>query len=103
MVANYTNKHITFNKGQFIGYMEPPIGKMPQTCVKSVTTQKMMDLQIQPDTFTPPLHHLSSEVKWSLDELLDSFKSQFEKDENSIGMKNLAKMQIETGNSEPVS
>ena len=35
--------------------------------------------------------------------LLDSFKSQFTKDETSIGMTNLAKMQIDTGNFEPVS
>ena len=27
MVANNTNKHITFNKGQCIGHMEPPIDR----------------------------------------------------------------------------
>ena len=75
-VANYTNKHVTFSKGQCIGHMEPPIDKMSQTSVNSVITQKVMDNQVQPDTFIPPLHHLSSEVQWSLDELMESFKSQ---------------------------
>ena len=61
-----------------------------------------MDNWPQPDTFTPPLHHLSSEVKQSLDELLESFKSQFAKDETSIDMINLTKIQINTCNSDPV-
>ena len=34
---------------------------------------------------------------------MESFKHQFSKDETSIGMTNLTKMQINTGNSEPVS
>ena len=55
MVANDTNKHITFNKGQCIGHMEPTIDRMPQTPVKSVTAQEMMDYQVSPDTFTSPL------------------------------------------------
>ena len=103
MVANYTNKHVTFNKGQCTGHMEPSINKMSQTSVISVITQKMMDDHIQLDTFTLPLHHLSSEVQSSLDELLDSFKSQFVKDETSIGTTNLTKIQIDTGNSDLVS
>ena len=81
MVANYTNKHITFNKGQCIGHMEPTIDRMSQILVNSVTTQKMMDDQVQPDNFTPPLHCLPLKVQCSLDELLDSFKTQFAKDE----------------------
>ena len=57
---------------------------------------KMIDDQVHLHTFTPHLHHLSSKVKQSLDELSDSFKSQFAKDKSSIGMMNLAKMQIDT-------
>ena len=49
IVVNCTNKHITFNKGQCIGHME--IDNMPQTSVSSVITQKMMDEQVQLDTF----------------------------------------------------
>ena len=63
----------------------------------------MMNDQVQPDTLAPPLHHLSSKVKQSLDELLDSPKSQFVKDKTSIGMTNLAKMQIDRDSSYPVS
>ena len=103
MVASFTNRHVVFNKGQCIGCMEPVINKMSQTSVNSVITQKMMDDQVQPDTFTPPLHHLSLEKKQSLDESLKSFKSQFVKDETSIGTTNLTKMQIDTDNSDPVS
>ena len=97
MVANYTNKHVTFNNVQCIGHMEPPIDHMSQASVNSVITQKMMDHQGQLDTFTPPLHHFSLEVKQCLDELLESFKYKFVKDETNIG-----KMQIETGNSETI-
>ena len=101
MVANYTKKHVTFNKGQSIGHMELPTGKMSQTHV-TVSSQKMMEDQIKLDTFMPPLHHLSWEVKWSLDELLKSFKPPFVKDETGIGMTNVTKMQSDTGNSDPV-
>ena len=83
--------------------MDPTIDKMPQTPVNSVTIQKMMDEQVQPDTFTPPLHCLPLKVQCSLDELLDSFKIQFANDEMGIGMTNLMKMQIDTGTSNPVS
>ena len=31
LVSNYTNKHITFNKGEYIGHLEPTIDKIPQT------------------------------------------------------------------------
>ena len=53
-VANYTNKHVTFNKEQCIGHMEPSIDYMPQTPVNSIATQKMIDEHVQPGTFTPP-------------------------------------------------
>ena len=101
MVVIYTNKHITFNKGKCIGHMELLIDRMSQTSVTSVTTQKTMDGLVQLDTFTPPLHQLSSKVKQPQDELLDSFKSQFTRNKSSIGTTNLAKMQIDTDNSDP--
>ena len=41
LVANYRNEHVTFNKGQFIGYREPSIDHMLQTAINSLTTQKM--------------------------------------------------------------
>ena len=76
-VANYTNKHVTFNKGQSIGHLEPSIDHMPQTAITSFTTQKMIDDHVQPNTFTPPLHTLLGYVRKSLSQLLETFKSQF--------------------------
>ena len=102
-VANYRNKHVTFNKEQCIGHIEPSTDHMPQTFINSLTIQKMIDEHIQPDTFMPPLHNLLDNVRKSLNQLLETFKSQFAQDETSIGTTHLTKMQIDTGNSEPVS
>ena len=63
LVANYTNKHVLFNKGQCIGHMEPSIDHMPQTDINSFTTQKMIDEHIQPDSFTPPIHTLLGDMR----------------------------------------
>ena len=30
LMSNYTNKHITFNKGEYIGHLEPTIEEIPQ-------------------------------------------------------------------------
>ena len=92
-----------FNKRQCIGHTEPSIDHMLQTSINSLTTQKMIDEHIQPDSFTPPLHTLPGDVRQSLNQLLETFKSQFAQDEISIGSAHLTKMQIDTGNSEPVS
>ena len=56
LVANYTNKHVTFSKGQCIGHIELSIDHMPQTSINSLTTLKMIDECVQPDTFTHPLY-----------------------------------------------
>ena len=48
LVSNYTNKHIKFNKGEYIGCLEPTItdsmpSDQPEThATNSVTLQKMM-------------------------------------------------------------
>ena len=68
LVSNYTNKHITFNKGGYIGCLEPAI--MDDTTINdsethsthSVTLQKMMAEQVQPDIFDPPCHKLKPGV-----------------------------------------
>ena len=31
LISNYTNKHITFSKGEYMGHLEPPIKDMQQT------------------------------------------------------------------------
>ena len=75
VVAYYTNKHVTFNKGQCIGHIEPSIDYIPQTASNSLTTQKMMDGHIQPDSFTPTSHTLPEDVRKSLNQLLETFIS----------------------------
>ena len=63
----------------------------------------MIDKHIQLDFFTPPLHTLLGDVRKTLNELLETFKSQFAQDEASTGTTHLTKMQIDMGDSEPVS
>ena len=102
LVANYTNEHVTFNKGQFIHHIEQSIDHMLQTAINSLTTQKMIDQHIQPDSFIPPLHTLLDDMRKSLNQLLETFISQFTQNETSIGTTHLTKIQTDVGNSEPV-
>ena len=37
LVSNYTNKHITFNKGEYIGHLEPTI--MDNTTIDDLKSQ----------------------------------------------------------------
>ena len=99
LVANYTNKHVPFNKGPCIGPIEPSIDHMLQTSINSLTTQQMLDGLFQPDTFTPPLHTLLGDVRKSLNQLLETLKSQFAQDETSSGTTDLIKIQIDMGDS----
>ena len=61
----------------------------------------MLDEHVQPDTFTHSLHTLPQDVRKSLNQLHETFKSQFTQDETSIGTTHLTKIQIDIGNSEP--
>ena len=81
-----------FNKGQCIGHIEPSINHMPQTAINSLTTQKMIDEHVQPDSFTPPLHSLPDDDRKSLNKVLETFTSKFAEDETSIGTTHLTKM-----------
>ena len=109
LVSNYTNKHVTFNKGESIGHLEPTI--MDDTTIDqpephsahSVTLQKMMAAQVQPDIFDPPCHNLKPGIQSQLYALLKEYESQFAKDETSIRTMSLMEMTINTGNSDPVS
>ena len=63
--SNYTNKHITFNKGEYVGCLEPTIGDIPQTIgnpdaptMHRNTNERMIAEKIEPDTFKPPHHKL---------------------------------------------
>ena len=54
LVSNYTNKHVTFNKGEYIGHLEPTITDhttIESHTTHSITLQKMMAEQVQPNIF----------------------------------------------------
>ena len=109
LVSNYTNKHITFNKGEYVGHLEPAltddttIDQSETYSTNHVTLQKMMAEQVKLDTFDTPHHKLKTSTKNKLDALLKEFETPFAKDEISIGSTSLTKMTINTGNSNPVS
>ena len=69
----------------------------------SITLQKMMAEQVQPDIFDPPHHKLKPGIQSKLDTLLKEYETQFAKDETSIGTTPLEEMTINTGDSEPIS
>ena len=108
-MSKYTNKHIKFNKGEYIGHLEPAItdsmpSDQPDTHpTNSVTLQKMMAKQVQQETFNPPHHNLKLHVECKLQALLKEYASQFAKEEMTIGTTPLMEMTIDTGNSDPVS
>ena len=66
LVSYYTNKHMTFKKGEYIGCLEPTITcnraiDQPEThSANSVTLQKMMAEQVHPDIFNPLCHKLKA-------------------------------------------
>ena len=81
LVSNYTNKHIKFNKGEYMGCLEPAIedsvtsdtqiNNLPDAhSTNSITFHKMMAEQVQPDTFNSLCHKLRSSVESKLDALL---------------------------------
>ena len=83
LVSNYTNKHLTFHKGEYIGHLEPAvmddntIDQQETHQTNSITLKKMMSETVTPDTFNPPYHELSTAVQNDLDLLLQEYESQF--------------------------
>ena len=69
----------------------------------SVTLQKMMEEQVQPDIFNPPCHTLRPSIKSKLNTLLEEYTLQFAKDEMSIRTTLPTEMTIDTGTCDPVS
>ena len=45
--------HLT--QEQYIGHIDPSTDHISQTAINSLTTQRMLDKHVQPDSFTPPL------------------------------------------------
>ena len=109
LVSNYTNQHVTFNKGEYIGHFEPTItddttiDDSKSHSTNRIALQKMMAEQVQPDIFDSPCHKLKPGIQSRLDTLLKEYETQFAKDETAIGTTPLTEMTIDTGDSEPVS
>ena len=107
LVSNYTNKHLTFHKGEYVGHLElieldsTDQGETHQA--NSITLKKMMSETVTFDTFDPPHHKILTPVKNILELLLKEYESQFAQDETSIGITPLTSMSIDTGTANPVS
>ena len=81
LVSNYTNKHITFNKGEYVGHLEPTIEEISQTTespdaptTHSITTEKMTSEKVELDTFKPP-HPKLQHIETGLTVLLKEYDS----------------------------
>ena len=74
LVSNYTNKHLTFHKGEYIGHLEPAVidktDQQERHQTNSITLKKMMYETVTPNVFNPPCHELSTAVQNDLDLLL---------------------------------
>ena len=103
-----------FNKGEYIGCLEPATEDSANSdlpshtqqvthSTNSVTTQRMMAKEVKPNTFHPSCHKLKPSTESKLDALLKEYASQFAKDETSIGTTPLTEMTIDTSTSDPVS
>ena len=109
LVSSYTNKHLTFHKGEYVGHLEPAviddttIDQKETHQTNSITLEKMMAEQVKPEIFNPPCHKLSTNIQHDLDALLKEHESQLAKDETFIGTTPLTSMMIDTGSSDPVS
>ena len=107
IVSNYTNKHLTFCKGKYIGHLEPleldsaDQGETHQA--NSITLKKMMSKTVTCDTFNPSCHEISTPVQNSLKLVLEEYEFQFTQDETSIGTTPFTSMSIDTGTTNPVS
>ena len=74
LVSNYTNKHLTFHKGEYIGHLEPAVmdttDQQETYQTNSITLKKMMSETVTPDAFNPQYHDLSTAVQNEIDLLL---------------------------------
>ena len=107
IVSNYTNKHLTFHKGEYLRHLEPlewdPTDQDETHQANSITLKKMMAETVMSDTFNPPHHEISTAIWDNLNLLLEEYASQFAQDETSIGTTPLTSMSIDTGSVDPVS
>ena len=58
LISNYTNKHLTFRKREYIGHLELIVldstDQRETRQANSITLKKMMSETVTPDTFDPP-------------------------------------------------
>ena len=58
LVSNYTNKHLTFHKGEYIRHLKPAVldstDQQETHQTNSMALKKMMSETVTPDTFNPP-------------------------------------------------
>ena len=58
LVSNYTNKHLTLHKGEYIGHLKPAVldstDQKDTHQTNSMTLKKMMSETVTPNTFNPP-------------------------------------------------
>ena len=111
IVSNYTNKHLTFHKGEYIGHLESHRTKTSTD--RRRNTPRLNSVTLKKDDclkqlhLTPSIHHaiMTSHqlYKDNLKLLLEEYDSQFAQDETSIGMTPLTSMSIDTGTADPVS
>ena len=79
LVSNYTNKHLTFHKGEYIRHLE--LAVMDDTTreqwethqTNSVTLKKIMAETVTPDIFNPPCHEPSNTIQHELNTLLKEY------------------------------
>ena len=69
LMSNNTYMHITFNKGEYVVHLEPPIEEILQSSVNpdaptvhSITTERMIAERIKLDSFKPPHHKLKQNI-----------------------------------------
>ena len=109
LVSNYTNKHLTFHRGEYVRHLEPAvidnttIDQKETHLTNRITLQKMMAEQVKPDVFNAPCHELSTNIQNDLNALLKEYESQFAKDKTSTRTTPLTSMTIDTGSPDPVS
>ena len=85
LVSNYSHKHVTLNKEEYIGHLENIDKKLYAHLQKnseahttsSITTKKIMSEQVKQDTFEPTCHKLKPNIKAKLEALLKEYESQF--------------------------
>ena len=57
-VSNYTNKHLTFHKGEYIGHLEPAVlNSTDQRDIHHANTVTLKKIYLKPLCLTPLIHH----------------------------------------------